>query len=649
LIFVRVTATNLGGESFPTPIAAARVASGGTAPVLIVNGYERIDQLMDVIRCDTPEENCPNARIRPAQMNDQSYVIQHATAIPLGLDSAVREAVSTVITLGNYAIVDWIAGQEQTPVPPKGTEVALTQVERDALAGFLASGHGLFLSGAEVAFDLNQTSSLSFLTGTLRAQYMGDDANTFAVTPSASGILSGITPFNFDDGNHGSYAVNYPDMLAPTTGSIVALDYATSPVKTAAIQYANGCQRLVYFGFPFETIYPAEVRQAVMARVLGFLSACPINPTPTVVILSPESGRFYQSLPPINGVTGGSTRVDHVDVAMVQITTPLRFLNGTNWVATQTWLSATGSATWSFTPLVSLTDGPYAVWARAWTTAGLSSTQNAVVSFTLDSIAPTAPVPITPTGPITLTGLDVTLVYSPSLDTNGVAGYNVLVDGNLYTTTATSFPLGSLSAGSHTWAVRAFDEAGIASNWMTTTFATQPFQVYLPLVMRDYAVSPPVSQCQELVANGGFESQAVWYSLSSVKPTYVTFPTHSDVASLSIGYTTTANAPASVVYSSIQQTVTIPLTATQTTLMFWRYPVSGDTIKDFQYVAVGPTPTDLPNLWKWRSNEQAWITTTIDLSAYTGTLTIRFGVYNDGAGDVTAMYLDDVSVQTCSP
>jgi hypothetical protein len=317
-------------------------------------------------------------------------------------------------------------------------------------------------------------------------------------------------------------------------------------------------------------------------------------------------------------------------------------------VPTQTWLLATGSATWAFTPSVSLTDGQYAVWARAWTTAGISST-NAVVSFTLDTIAPTAPVPITPTGGITLTALDVTLVYSPGLDTNGVAGYNVLVDGNLYTTTATSFPLGSLSAGPHTWTVRAFDAAGNASNWPeAATFATRQFQVYLPLVMRDYSTLPPAPQCQELVANGGFETQDAWYSLSSVKPSYVISPVHSGL-SLLIGYTTTANAPASPIYSSMQQTVTIPLNAAKTTLTFWRYPVSGDTIKDFQYLAIGPTPTDLPTLWKWRSNEKGWTLTTVNLSAYTGTLTIRFGVYNDGTGGVTAMYLDDVSVQSCSP
>jgi hypothetical protein len=84
LIFVRVTATNAGGESFPTPVGAARASVTGLAPVLVVNGYERLDRFMDVVRCDTPEANCPNSRIRPGQMNDQainSTRDSHPTAV----------------------------------------------------------------------------------------------------------------------------------------------------------------------------------------------------------------------------------------------------------------------------------------------------------------------------------------------------------------------------------------------------------------------------------------------------------------------------------------------------------------------------------------------------------------------------------------
>jgi hypothetical protein len=670
IVFVRVTATNAGGESFPTPVASARVATGGPAPVLIVNGYERIDRWMDVMRCDTPSANCPNARIWPAQMNDQSYVVQHGTAITLPFDSAMRGAVDNGdVTLDAYDIVDWIAGQEQVPASvPQGTnEVALTQAERDTLSAYLSGGHALLISGAEVAFDLaTNTNSQSFLTGTLHAQFAGDDANTFAVTPTLGGIFAGVGQFSFDDGTQGSYAVNYPDFITPTNGSIATLNYVTSPGKVAAVQYANGCQRLVYLGFPFETIYPAATRQAVMSRAMNFLGACLRQP-PIVAIASPTQGGFYKNLPPINGLASDWTQVDHVDVAMVQVTavqvlsgtawvplTPtLRFLSGTDWVTSETWLSATGSTTWSFTPTITLADGPYAVWARAWNSAGFSSTQIAVISFTMDTIAPTVPTPITPTGSITLSSLSVSLVFSPAIDLNGVAGYNVRVDGALYTTTATALPVSGLSVGSHTWDVRAFDVAGNASSWsQAAAFATDHVLVYLPLIMRDYTPSaPPASRCQEVVTNGGFETQSAWYSVASVPPTYVHPPDHvySGTASLLIGYTTTVNVPTTTVYSSIQQTITIPFTATQTTLTFWRYPMSSDS-SDYQYVSVGPTPTSATTIvWSRASNEQAWTQTVVDLSTYTGTLTLRFGVVNKGGDGVTAMYLDDVSVQSCGP
>jgi len=573
------------------------------------------------------------------------------------------------ITLDAYDIVDWIAGQEQVPMQiPNGTsEVALTQAERDALAAYLSGGHALFISGAEAAFDLaTNTHSQSFLTGTLHAQFAGDDANAFVVTPAVGGIFASVGPFSFDDGTRGSYAVNYPDFITPTNGSIATLTYMTSTGKTAAVEYANGCQRLVYFGFPFETIYPAATRQTVMTQVMNFLGTCLRRP-PIVAIASPAHDGFYKSLPAINGLASDWAQVDHVDVATVQVTavqvlsgttwvplTPtLRFLSGTAWVSSETWLSATGSTTWSFTPTITLADGPYAVWARAWNSAGLSSTQIAVISFTMDTLAPTTPMPITPTGGITLSSQRVTLVFSPAIDLNGIAGYNVRVDGALYTTTATAMPVPGLSVGSHTWDVRAFDAAGNASGWsQAATFATNPFLVYLPLIMRDYTSPPPAApRCREVVTNGGFETQATWYSVATIQPTYVYPPdiVYSGTASLLIGYTTTANAPTYTVYSSIQQTITIPLTATQTTLTFWRYPMSSDN-RDYQYVSVGPTPISATTIvWSRASNEQAWTPTTVDLSTYSGTLTLRFGVVNKGGDGVTAMYLDDVSVQSCSP
>jgi hypothetical protein len=262
----------------------------------------------------------------------------------------------------------------------------------------------------------------------------------------------------------------------------------------------------------------------------------------------------------------------------------------------------------------------------------------------MDTVAPTTPVIITPTGGITLPASSVTLVFTPAYDVNGIAGYALQLNGELFTTTATAYVPRGLKMGPNIWSVHAFDAAGNSSGWATAAFSASPYLTYLPLVLRDYTPPPPAEQCQELIANGGFETQDVWYSLSGLKPAYVSTPTHMGLASLQIGLTTT---PPITLYSSIQQTVTIPLTATQTSLTFWRYPVSNDVVGDRQYVYVGPDQSHLSQVWDDRSNEQAWVSTTLNLSGYSGRLIVLFGVYNDGGNGVTAMYLDDVSVQAC--
>ena len=67
------------------------------------------------------------------------------------------------------------------------------------------------------------------------------------------------------------YDVDYADVFAPINGASSALVYNTA---SAAVQYANGCTRLVYSGIPFETIYPRATRQIMMTRLINFLGAC---------------------------------------------------------------------------------------------------------------------------------------------------------------------------------------------------------------------------------------------------------------------------------------------------------------------------------------------------------------------------------------
>lgn len=65
----------------------------------------------------------------------------------------------------------------------------------------------------------------------------------------------------------------FPDVLVPFGGSTTALRYSNVGNTSAAIQYdgnAGGTGRVVYIGFPFETILEAPKREELIARVVNF-------------------------------------------------------------------------------------------------------------------------------------------------------------------------------------------------------------------------------------------------------------------------------------------------------------------------------------------------------------------------------------------
>jgi len=122
-------------------------------------------------------------------------------------------------------------------------------------------------------------------------------------------------------------------------------------------------------------------------------------------------------------------------------------------------------------------------------------------------------------------------------------------------------------------------------------------------------------------------------------------------------------------YSSAQQAVTIPADAISATLCFWLYPMSDESpanpafparplaatlqeavlSDDAQYVLIlDESDQQIGTLIWQRRNDRAWMFHQFDLGHYAGqTIKLQFGVYNDGQDGVTAMYVDDVSLEIC--
>ncbi|MDB6025348.1 MAG: hypothetical protein JWM68_1571, partial [Verrucomicrobiales bacterium] len=293
-LYFRVAAVNRGGESLPSEAVGCRRSSNfSDQRVLVVNAYSRLDRFMNLRQTPNADSWKPPGnsgsmdRVLPRSNNSSDYVVQHGQAISaygMAFDSCSKMSVTNgLIKLTNYTVVIWAGGEEMT-----GT---LDSNARTLLTSFLQNGSGLFVSGSEIAVEMGRSTSpaasRTFLQTQLHAT-LASDSNTnsqsYTVSGTSDGIFVGNSNASIDDGTKGIYWVKSPEVLtASGTGARAALNY-TSGIGAAAVQYdgSGGGGRVVYFGFPFETITVASRRTAYMSDILTFLNEPPPTGSPSI-------------------------------------------------------------------------------------------------------------------------------------------------------------------------------------------------------------------------------------------------------------------------------------------------------------------------------------------------------------------------------
>ncbi|MDZ7288319.1 MAG: hypothetical protein ONB44_00095 [candidate division KSB1 bacterium] len=201
------------------------------------------------------------------------FVFSHGRAIAgngFAFETCANEAViSGLVNLQDYQAVFWLLGDEST------VDETFSATEQTKVKAYLQNGGNLFVSGSEVAWDLDvqakgATSDDAFLRDYLKADYASDDANNYSVSGVAGGIFAGL---NF---NYGSspYPEDYPDAINAVGGGTICLRYGNG--LNAGVQFAGvfpgGTQpgKLIYLAFPFETISTAVSQKEVIRRVLEF-------------------------------------------------------------------------------------------------------------------------------------------------------------------------------------------------------------------------------------------------------------------------------------------------------------------------------------------------------------------------------------------
>ncbi len=284
IYYFQIMGINDQGElGIMSEVLAARV-SAQPSSVLIVNGFDRMS----------------------TGTNTRNYVLYYAKTLAklsLNFDSCSNEVVEqNQLDLKNYATVIWLLGEEST------ANQTFSGSEQAAVSRYLENGGHLFVSGAEIGWDLDYyNNGRSFYQNYLKAKYVADDANVYQCHGVAGTIFEGLSGIKFDDGNHGTYQVDYPDCIDAMGGSRVCLDYDGTNFH-AAIQYegkfgaSSMIGKLVHFGFPFETIYPEQDRDRVMERIINFFAGS--TAAPNLAESSPADFRLCQNYPnPFNSLT----------------------------------------------------------------------------------------------------------------------------------------------------------------------------------------------------------------------------------------------------------------------------------------------------------------------------------------------------------
>lgn len=274
LYFFRVSTANSNGFSAFSEMIAATAGIGSARKTLIVNGFDRATagNNSDFIRFITKGIHLSGGKI----------------------SSCSNEAViNGAFNLNEFERVYWILGDEST------ADETFSSTEQVKIINYLRGGGNLFVSGSEIAWDLDSKGTAAdkeFIRSYLKCYFIADAPNNTAGSIyMAEGVNEqnwrGLVTHWFDDGTHGTINVRWPDVIKPINGGIGFMKYYGNDTLNgfAGIYFSGIFQggtlpgSVIVLGYPIETVYPEITRNYIVSKISLFfdnLTALKENSSP---------------------------------------------------------------------------------------------------------------------------------------------------------------------------------------------------------------------------------------------------------------------------------------------------------------------------------------------------------------------------------
>ena len=286
--------TSTNGSSYGTPLTLAKSnlilssLTSGQVYYIKIAAYNSTysvtsasSEVLAAVPCNYQDSMLiVNGFDRASTGNTFDFIRQHGGSLYSNnhyFSSATNEAIQDgLVSLSTYKSVDWILGKEST------ANETFNSSEQTLVSNYLKQGGKLLVSGSEIAWDLDysgSTSDKNFITNYLKATYAADAPNNQASTwykcvkESSSNIFNINDSLYFDNGTHGTYNVDYPDVLTPVNGSASTLRYTNIASSSSAIYFSGifpsgtASGKLIFFAFPLETVYDVTKRNQLFGDI----------------------------------------------------------------------------------------------------------------------------------------------------------------------------------------------------------------------------------------------------------------------------------------------------------------------------------------------------------------------------------------------